>query len=205
MNENLILYLVVYLLGAIPFGLLLAKIFGGVDIRSFGSGSIGATNVLRVLKEQNPKKARTLAIITVALDALKAYLPLLFAKFVLNADENVLWTIGVLAVVGHCYSPYLWFNGGKGIATGAGAMAFLLPIELICALIAWFVIGKIFKISSLASLGALITFLSASFIIHYDLEPINTHAPVIIVCFVIVAKHWANIMRLITGAEKKVI
>lgn len=205
MNENLILYLVAYLLGAIPFGLVLAKSFAGVDIRNSGSGSIGATNVLRVLKEQNPKKARILAITTVAFDALKAFLPLLVARFVLGADYNVLWAMGVLAVVGHCYSPYLWFEGGKGIATGAGVMAFLLPIELVCGLIAWFIIGKIFKISSLASLGALVTFLASSFIVHYNLEPINTHAPVFIICFIIVAKHWGNIIRLVSGAEKKVI
>lgn len=205
MNENILLYLIAYLLGAIPFGLLLAKGFGGVDIRAAGSKSIGATNVLRVLKEQNPRKARILAIITLACDALKAFLPLIIAKYAINADYNVLWAMGVLAVIGHCYSPYLGFNGGKGVATGAGVMAFFLPVELICALIAWYLTGKIFKISSLASLYALIVFLASSFILHYDLEPINTHAPLFIICFIILAKHSTNIARLISGAEKKVI
>lgn len=205
MNENIFLYLIAYLLGAIPFGLLLAKGFGGVDIRAAGSKSIGATNVLRVLKEQNPRKARILAIITLACDALKAFLPLIIAKYAINADYNVLWAMGVLAVIGHCYSPYLGFNGGKGVATGAGVMAFFLPVELICALIAWYLTGKIFKISSLASLCALIVFLASSFILHYDLEPINTHAPLFIICFIILAKHSTNIARLTSGAEKKVI
>ena len=205
MNENILLYLIAYLLGAIPFGLLLAKGFGGVDIRVAGSKSIGATNVLRVLKEQNPRKARILAIITLACDALKAFLPLIIAKYAINADYNVLWAMGVLAVIGHCYSPYLGFNGGKGVATGAGVMAFFLPVELICALIAWYLTGKIFKISSLASLCELIVFLASSFILHYELEPINTHAPLFIICFIILAKHSTNIARLISGAEKKVI
>lgn len=205
MNENIILYLVAYLLGAVPFGLLLAKSFGGVDIRTSGSGSIGATNVLRVLKEQNPQKAKILSAVTLACDALKAFLPLIIARFILNADYNVLWAMGVLAVVGHCYSPYLGFNGGKGVATGAGVMAFFLPVELACALIAWYLALKIFKISSLASLCALIIFLASNFILHYDLEPINTHAPVFIICFIILAKHTSNIARLINGAEKKVI
>ena len=185
--------------------MLLAKGFGGVDIRAAGSKSIGATNVLRVLKEQNPRKARILAIITLACDALKAFLPLIIAKYAINVDYNVLWAMGVLAVIGHCYSPYLGFNGGKGVATGAGVMAFFLPVELICALIAWYLTGKIFKISSLASLYALIVFLASSFILHYDLEPINTHAPLFIICFIILAKHSTNIARLISGAEKKVI
>ena len=86
-----------------------------------------------------------------------------------------------------------------------GVMAFFLPVELICALIAWYLTGKIFKISSLASLCALIVFLASSFILHYDLEPINTHAPLFIICFIILAKHSTNIARLISGAEKKVI
>lgn len=95
MNDNILLYLIAYLLGAIPFGLLLAKGFGGVDIRAAGSKSIGATNVLRVLKEQNPHKARILAIITLACDALKAFLPLIIAKYAINADYNVLWAMEI--------------------------------------------------------------------------------------------------------------
>lgn len=202
---NLCMYAFAYLLGAVPFGLILAKLFGGVDIRNSGSGSIGATNVLRVLKEQNPSLAKKLGIATIVCDGLKGLLPILVAKFAFGLGDDILWTMGVLAVIGHCFSPYLAFSGGKGVATGAGIMIFFLPLELLIAVIVWFVVGKVLKISSLASLGALVAFLASSFIFHYDLEPINTHAPVFIICFIIVYKHWPNILRLLSGTEKKVI
>ncbi|MCV3415842.1 glycerol-3-phosphate acyltransferase, partial [Campylobacter lari] len=114
--ENLIIYLLAYLIGAIPFGLLLAQIFAKTNIKNAGSKSIGATNVLRVVKESNPKLAKTLAVATVILDALKGVLPILMAKFY-GFDDNILWTMAVLAVFGHCFSPYLKFEGGKGVAT----------------------------------------------------------------------------------------
>lgn len=202
---NVVFYLIAYLLAAVPFGLVLAWLFAKVDIRSAGSGSIGATNVLRVVKESNPSLAKKLGITTVVLDALKGLLPLVVAKYCFELSESVLWSMAVLAVIGHCFSPYLAFNGGKGVATGAGVMIFFLPIEVLLALVAWFVVGKVLKISSLASLAALVVFIAASFIIHPSIAVIDTHAPVLIICFIIVYKHWGNILRLITGKEKKVI
>lgn len=202
---NIIMYIFAYLLAAVPFGLVLGKVFGGVDIRSAGSGSIGATNVLRVVKKEKPKLAKILGTATAILDALKGLVPLVVAKYCFGLGESVLWTMAVLAVIGHCFSPYLFFNGGKGIATGAGVMIFFLPIEVSLALLAWFIVGKVLKISSLASLVALVVFIASSFIIHPEIEPINTHAPVLIICFIIVYKHWGNILRLISGVEKKVI
>ncbi|MBX1217314.1 glycerol-3-phosphate acyltransferase, partial [Campylobacter jejuni] len=74
----------------------------------------------------------------------------------LHYDQALLWSVAVLAILGHCFSIYLLFEGGKGIATGAGAMIVLLPLEVLTAFIVWVVIGKIFKISSLASLAALL-------------------------------------------------
>ena len=143
MNENLIAYLLAYLIGAVPFGLLFGLLFGGVNIKKSGSKSIGATNVLRVIKENNPTLAKKLAILTVICDALKGVIPILVAKFIFNLDISTLWAMGVLAVVGHCFSPYLMFEGGKGIATGAGVLAYFLPIELIVAVVAWFITGKV--------------------------------------------------------------
>lgn len=201
--ENLLIYLGAYLLGSIPFGLLLAKTFAKVDIKNEGSKSIGATNVLRVVKQSNAKLAKKLAIATVVLDFLKAALPIFIFKM-LGYDDNFLWSIGVLAVFGHCYSVYLFFDGGKGVASAAGVMAVLLPLELLIALIAWFIIAKVFKISSLASLGALLAFLIANFSLHYDMS-INTHAPVLIICFIIFYKHIPNIKRLFSKEECKVI
>ncbi|ELP9119712.1 glycerol-3-phosphate 1-O-acyltransferase PlsY [Campylobacter lari] len=202
--ENLIIYLLAYLIGAIPFGLLLAQIFAKTNIKNAGSKSIGATNVLRVVKESDPKLAKTLAVATIVLDALKGIIPILVAKF-LGYDENILWTMAVLAVFGHCFSPYLKFEGGKGVATGAGVLAVFLPFEIISAVLAWFIIGKVFKISSLASLGALAVLIITSFIFHYDMPVINTHAPIFIIAFIVIYKHIPNILRLIGKQECKVI
>ncbi|WP_257941901.1 acyl phosphate:glycerol-3-phosphate acyltransferase [Campylobacter lari] len=202
--ENLIIYLLAYLIGAIPFGLLLAQIFAKTNIKNAGSKSIGATNVLRVVKESDPKLAKTLAVATIVLDALKGIVPILVAKF-LGYDENILWTMAVLAVFGHCFSPYLKFEGGKGVATGAGVLAVFLPFEIMSAVLAWFIIGKIFKISSLASLGALVVLIITSFIFHYDMPVINTHAPIFIIAFIVIYKHIPNILRLIGKQECKVI
>ncbi|EGK7514380.1 glycerol-3-phosphate 1-O-acyltransferase PlsY [Campylobacter lari] len=202
--ENLIIYLLAYLIGAIPFGLLLAQIFAKTNIKNAGSKSIGATNVLRVVKESDPKLAKTLAVATIVLDALKGIIPILVAK-ILGYDENILWTMAVLAVFGHCFSPYLKFEGGKGVATGAGVLAVFLPFEIISAVLAWFIIGKVFKISSLASLGALVVLIITSFIFHYDMPVINTHAPIFIIAFIVIYKHIPNILRLIGKQECKVI
>lgn len=205
MNENLIAYLVAYLIGAIPFGLLFGLLFGGINIKKSGSKSIGATNVLRVIKQSNPTLAKKLAILTVVFDALKGVIPILVGKFIFELDIATLWAMGVLAVVGHCFSPYLMFEGGKGIATGAGVLAYFLPLELMIAVVAWFIAGKVLKISSLASLIALLAMVVSSFIFHYDVPEINTHAPILIIAFIVVYKHMPNIKRLLSGSEGKVI
>ena len=136
LNTNIQFFILAYLVGGIPFGVILAKKFAGVDVKSSGSGSIGATNVLRVVKETNPALAKKLGGATLALDAFKGLFVLLIAHFV-GLSEATLWGIAVLAVIGHCYSPFLGLEGGKGIATGMGVMAFMLPYETIIALIVW--------------------------------------------------------------------
>ena len=113
MNLNLILYLSAYLLAAIPFGFILAKVFAGVDVRQEGSGNIGATNVLRVLKEKAPKIAKKITIATFVLDATKGVIVMLVARYYFGVDDNILWTLAVLAVMGHCFSPFFLFEGGK--------------------------------------------------------------------------------------------
>ncbi|MDA3058166.1 glycerol-3-phosphate 1-O-acyltransferase PlsY [Campylobacter sp. VBCF_05 NA6] len=202
--SNFWCYLVAYFLGAVPFGLLIGKYFGKVDIKSAGSGSIGATNVLRVLKETDPSKAKILAILTVVCDALKGVVPILVAR-AMGFDENVLWGMAVFAVVGHCFSPYLGFSGGKGVATGAGVLACFVPIELIIALVVWFIVGKVLKISSVASLSAALALIVASYILHADMPAIHTHAPIFIIVFIVFYKHIPNIARLLRGEEKRVI
>ena len=199
-NINVQFYIAAYLIGGIPFGLLLAKKFAGVNVKASGSGSIGATNVLRVVKERDPALAKKLGIATLALDALKGVAVLAVASF-MGLDESVLWAIAVLAVLGHCFSPYLGFEGGKGIATGMGVMMFLLPIETTIALVVWAVMAKTVRISSVSSLTGVLALLIASFIIHPDMA----HAPVVFIVFILFYKHIPNIIRVIKGEEKRVI
>lgn len=202
--ENLTIYALAYLLGSVPFGLILAKVFAKVDIKNQGSKSIGATNVLRVVKKANPNLAKKLAIATIILDFAKAFIPLMVLKF-LNYDLNLLWSVAVLTIFGHCFSLYLFFEGGKGIATGAGAMTVLLPLEVLSAFVLWLVVGKVFKISSLASLMGLLAFIATSFVFNYNMPVIDTHAPVFIIAFIILYKHLPNIKRLLFKEECKVI
>jgi len=199
-NPNALFFISAYLVGGIPFGLILAKKFAGVDIKASGSKSIGATNVLRVVKETNPQLAKKLGIATLALDALKGVLVLTIAYFV-GLSEATLWGIAVLAVLGHCFSPYLNFEGGKGVATGMGVMMFMLPLETLIALVVWAIMAKTVRISSVSSLTGVLSLLIASFIIH----PQMAHAPVVIIVFILFYKHIPNIIRVIKGEEKRVV
>ena len=197
-------YLLAYLVGGIPFGLIYGKIFGGVNIRETGSGSIGATNVLRTLKEINPKIAKKVAILTMISDALKGALVILIAKF-FNLTYEAQWMIAFLAVVGHCFSPFLKFEGGKGVATGVGVVAVFLHIEAILGLIIWGLVGKILKISSLASLIGVLFVGIMSFVLHPEIPHIHTHAPLILIMFIIFYKHIPNIIRLFQRKEQKIL
>lgn len=204
LNQNVLLYLTAYLLAAVPFGFILAKVFAGVDVRKEGSGNIGATNVLRVLKEKAPHLAKKLTIVTFILDALKGAVVLLVAM-ALGAEPAVLWAIAVLSVLGHCFSPFLGFEGGKGVATGFGVLLIMLPIPSLIAIAVWFVAGKVLKISSLSSLIGLVALLISSYILYPSIEGIYTHSPIWIIAFVIFYKHIPNIVRLFNKEETQVI
>ena len=199
-NINVQFFIAAYLVGGIPFGLLLAKQFANVNIKESGSKSIGATNVLRVVKESNPALAKKLGIATLALDALKG-VAVLVAGYFAGVSEATLWAIALLAVVGHCFSPYLNFEGGKGIATGMGVMMFMLPYETLIALVVWGVMAKTVRISSISSLTGVLALLIASFFIH----PQMAHAPVVFIVIILYYKHIPNIIRLIKGEEKRVV
>jgi len=204
LNQNVLLYLTAYFLAAVPFGFILAKVFAGVDVRQEGSGNIGATNVLRVLKEKAPKLAKKLTIATFALDALKGAVIVLIAM-ALGAEPAVLWLIAVLSVLGHCFSPFLAFEGGKGVATGFGVLLVMQPIPAVIAIAVWLVAGKVLKISSLSSLIGLVALLIASYIINPQIEGILVHTPIWIIAFIIFYKHIPNIMRIIKREERQVI
>jgi len=202
-NQNILLYLSVYLIAGIPFGYILAKQFAGVDIKEAGSGNIGATNVLRVVKEQDPKLAKKLGAATLFLDAIKGVLVILVAK-ILGAPEGVLWTIAVLAVVGHCFSAFLFFEGGKGVATGFGVLLVMMPIPALIAIITWLGAAKGLKISSISSLIGLVAFIIASYVMYPEVPGIGSHAPIWIIAFIIFYKHVPNLVRLFNKEEAKV-
>jgi len=199
-NQNILLYLATYLISGIPFGYLLAKQFAGVDIKNAGSGNIGATNVLRVVKEKDPKLAKKLGATTLLLDALKGMLFIFIAK-ALGAPEGVLWTLAVLAVVGHCFSPFLGFEGGKGVATGFGVLLVMMPIPALIAIATWLISSKGLKIVSISSLIGMAAFVVASYILYPEVPGISTHTPIWIIAFIIFYKHTPNIVRLFKREE----
>ncbi len=203
MNINIALYLAAYLIAGIPFGYLLAKKFAGVDIKNEGSGNIGATNVLRVVKEKDPKLAKKLGAATLFLDAVKGILVILVAK-ILGAPDSVQWTIAVLAVIGHCFSAFLFFEGGKGVATGFGVLLVMMPVPALIAIAVWLGASKGLKISSLSSLIGLVALIIASYLMYPEVPGIGSHAPIWIIAIIIFYKHIPNIARLIKKEEAKV-
>jgi glycerol-3-phosphate acyltransferase PlsY len=180
-----------YLLGSIPFGLVLTRLAGHGDIRTIGSGNIGATNVLRTGN-------KGLAAATLILDVAKgAIAVLVLARFGIVAAA-----VGAICVfLGHLFPIWLGFKGGKGVATGLGVLlAFLWPVGLL-ALATWLIIALVTRYSSLAALAAAVLApLYAWFLTH---EPLRTGV-VAILGIMVVIRHADNIGRLIRGEEGKI-
>jgi len=202
LNTNVVFLAIAYLVGSIPFGLILAKQFAGVNVQESGSKSIGATNVLRVVKQTNPALAKKLGAATVILDALKGAVVVLIGM-AYGLDDATLWGIAVLSVIGHCYSIFLGLEGGKGVATGLGVFLVLIPIPALIGAAVWAFSAKVLKISSISSLIGLSAVVVAVIFMQNGLT-INSNAPVYIITFVIFYKHIPNIVRLFKGQEQKV-
>ncbi|MGM0518856.1 MAG: glycerol-3-phosphate 1-O-acyltransferase PlsY [Campylobacterota bacterium] len=202
-NPNILFYLAAYLIGSIPFGLILAKTFANVDIKSQGSKSIGATNVLRVVKQTNPALAKKLGIATILLDALKGMVVILVAMS-MDMSQSTLWAIAILAVLGHCYSIYLSLEGGKGVATALGVYLVLVPYATVIGAIVWFLSAKLLKVSSISSLLGLIALVVSAGFIKNGLD-VGSNVPMYIIAFIIIYKHIPNIIRFIKGEEGKII
>ncbi len=203
LNSNILFYIAAYLIGSIPFGLILAKRFAGVNVQESGSKSIGATNVLRVVKQTNPQLAKKLGIATVLLDAIKGTVVLVVAM-IMGMSQETLWAIAVLAVLGHCYSAYLGFEGGKGVATGLGVFVALIPIPTLIGAAVWGFCAKVLKISSLSSLLGLAAVVISAVFLNNGLG-IDSNAPMYIIAFIIFYKHIPNLVRLVKGEESKVV
>ena len=179
-----------FALGSIPFGLLLTKAAGLGDVRDIGSGSIGATNVLRTGN-------KGLAAATVLLDAAKGVVPVLIAAALWTGTEG-LAAIG--AVAGHCFTPWLKFKGGKGFATAAGVLGALAwPAMLICAGI-WAATLFISRISSVSSMTTVIAAPGVVWLLGLP----QLIMPLVAIAAIVLVQHRANIGRLLRGEEPKV-
>lgn len=181
-----------YLLGALPFGLLLTRAAGLGDIRAIGSGNIGATNVLRTGN-------RWLAAATLLLDAAKGAAPVLLARWLWGEEAAML--AGIAAFLGHVFPVWLGFRGGKGVATYIGVLlALSWPVGLIfCA--TWLVIALAQRYSSLAALTAAAT----SPIFAYVVSDIALAATAGAISIVLILRHWQNMRRLWAGTEPKIV
>lgn len=210
-NINVIFYICAYLAGSIPIGAILVKVFANKNILQIGSKSTGATNVYRAFVDISPSKAKFFSLLTLILDAIKGFIVVLIAKFYgLSFDTQ--YAIAIFAILGHCYSPFLGFNGGKGVSTAIGSVILLIPIEGILGLLVWGFVGKVLKISSLSSLLGVLSGIILTFIIPHLFslpasininEQIHTHAPLIIIGVIILNTHTENIKRLFLRQEKQ--
>jgi acyl phosphate:glycerol-3-phosphate acyltransferase len=191
--------IVAYLLGSIPFGWLIVKFFGGPDIRAIGSGNIGAANVAR-------NAGRIPGLLTLLLDAAKGYLAVwLAARFTGN---NIRWMMvaGIFAVVGHMFTFWLKFHGGKGVATGLGVFLPICWQAVAAAAVLWLIVVIFWRYSSLGSISAAAALPGLVYVLYAP-----GHAPpefvtfgTLLICLLVILKHRANIERLITGSESRI-
>lgn len=211
MEVFIILIIAAYLLGSIPFGLLIAKAHGR-DLRTIGSGNIGATNLSRAL-------GRKWAVFCFCLDVAKSFAPMLIAAAFIKKSEPTpallfLWlAVGCAAVLGHIFPVYIKFRGGKGVATSFGVALGLWPYYTICALVAiiiWALVVLLKRYISLASLVASVSFPITLFLAiavtpgwnFTNLWPLLTVA--VAIPLMVIIRHRENIKRIIAGTESKV-
>lgn len=210
----LLFALAAYLVGAIPFGLLIGKT-RGIDIREHGSRNIGATNTWRVLG----KKA---GITCFALDVLKGAVPVIVSGAVMHTlgvrtlDQASAWSwlgVGIAAVLGHMFSPYIGFKGGKGVATGFGAMAAFWPgvtITALIALVLWIILAKVTRMVSVSSCVAAVSMpLSVTLLrlAGWPAHGLDGASPYLVVtgvlAILVVWRHRSNLVRVFNGTENK--
>lgn len=199
-----------YLLGSIPWGFLAGKAMG-IDIRTMGSGNIGATNAFRIL-------GKTAGTVVLVLDGLKGWAAVTFLpELAHQIFPGTSWTdetqeilrivAGVVVVLGHNYTCWLRFKGGKGIATSAGVLAALVPWAFVIALATWIVVCVLTRYVSVASIAAAVALPFATLWAHFKWGPPYTILMIVIACLMsalAIYKHKANIVRLMNGTESKI-
>lgn len=190
--KELLIAILCYFLGAIPFSYIIVKLIKGVDIRTVGSKNVGATNAGRVLGKWG-------FVSSFLLDMSKSYIPLMILKNYYST--NYLLIFAFFIILGHTYTIFLKFKGGKGVATGVGIYLALSPKSLLIALIVFIIVAVLFKMVSLSSITAAVAlFISVIFLESSISLKVFTF---IVVAFVIY-KHKDNIKRIINKTEKKI-
>lgn len=184
--------LAAYLIGAIPVGFLVARAAGGTDIRRAGSGTIGATNVLRTLGVLP-------AILTLVGDIVKGYLAMSAARAI-GTEAWAASAGAVAAVTGNCWPVFLGFRGGKGVATGLGAFLALIPWAIAPAAALWIVVTAISRYVSLASIVACVSLPVGAALLGYPRHAVTAAA---VTAAIIIWRHRENIARLASGSERR--
>jgi len=184
-----------FFLGAIPFSWILARMFGGLDIRSVGSGNVGATNVARSL-------GYGVGITALLLDAGKGVAAVLLARYLFGSEAIAAQaTAGGLAVLGHNFSPFLRFRGGKGVATGAGVLGTLAPLVLVTCLGVFILTVALTRMVALGSVLASAALPPAAWFVSGD-------SSVVVLAFLlaglVIVRHWGNITRMLSGREDRI-
>lgn len=200
MIEYIVSIIGAYLLGAVPFSILMGYAFAGVDIRHHGSGNAGATNVYRVA-------GLPAALIAGILDVAKGAVPVAVAFYLFPGAEWKHLTIGIAAVAGHILPIYIGFKGGKGVNTLLGVFAVLLPMEIGLSLIGFAIVFAATRIISVSSLSAGTAFslivLVERFILGKNISPVVVSACLLVTALLFFT-HRANIRRLLRGEEKRI-
>ncbi len=193
-NMKIVYLIFTYLIGSIPFGYVVGKLFGK-DITKEGSGNIGATNVTRTIG----KKAGILVLI---LDLLKGFIPVFFAKDYFHFEPKFIGLVAIMAVVGHCFSVFMKFKGGKGVATGFGVLIALSAKVALITFILWL---GVFLATGYVSLASIIA-TSFSWVMLGIIEQNLYYTwAALIISLIIVMKHSSNIERLMKGTENRFI
>ena len=184
-----------YLSGSVPYGLVLPLVLKGVDVRTIGSGNIGATNAARA-------GGRAMGVAVFVLDVVKAVLPILLAQAVLTGPAASFWvmTTAIAAFAGHVFPVWLGFRGGKGVATGFGIFVVLAPWAALAGLASWVVAYLTVRISSVGSLAGTAVCAIGAFLTHGPGSPIAWAG--LAVAAMISWRHKENIGRLLRGEEK---
>ncbi len=195
MNSYFISAALGYLLGSIPFGFLLVRIFTGEDVRASGSGNIGATNVAR--------KSPVLGLATLLLDAAKGLAAVAVARALFGPHSQLIMTVAAFfAVLGHLFPVWLKFRGGKGVATSLGAFILLTPKSILCMVALFLIVAVAFRYVSLGSVAVAAAFPLLAWALH---EYTDSRQLVLIalVSLLVIWRHRQNIVRLATGTESK--